>query len=481
MSVSSPARSPLDLHGADFSALMQDVVRFLGGFLDQLPTSSLMHPDASQREPSAGLLARTLPAESGRSLPDLLQTISRAASIGIETAGGVALCGIPGTGLVSSAAADLIAGILNRYMGVAIAAPGMIALEVSVLRWMADLMGMPPAAGGILTSGGSMAHLSAILAARSTKLPEDFRRGRIYATEETHHSLLKAARIAGFPQDAVHIVPVDSQLRMKVGALRFAIARDRSAGRIPFCISANAGTTNTGTIDPLTQLAQVARDEGLWYHVDAAYGGFFQLTERGRQRLAGIEHADSITLDPHKGLFVPFGTGCLLVRDAELLHRAHFFGHGAYLPDMGGFESGGVRLPDFSDLSPELTRPNRGLRLWLPLHLHGVAAFREALDDKLDLARALHRELRDIPQLHVLGEPDLSIVAFRCHDDLLTEQLVQYVNAVMPVNLLTTAIWGRRFVRVPILNVRTTKEILAGVVAAIREFATQLERREIPA
>jgi aromatic-L-amino-acid decarboxylase len=480
MSVSSPRYTPLDLSGDDLSVLMPDVVRFLAAFLDHLPRAPFMSGASEERVAATDPSLTDAPAEGGRPLQDLLATISAAANSGIDTASGGMLSAIPGTGLVSSAVADLIAGILNRYTGVTIGAPAMVALEVGVLRWMADLMGLPSTAGGLLTSGGSMATLSAVLCARSAKLPDDFRRGRLYATDQTHSCLSKAARIAGFPADAVHIVAVDSRLRMDVEALRLAIERDRKDERVPFFIAATAGTTNTGAIDPLQGLAQLAREEGLWNHVDAAYGGFFQLTERGRELLEGIQHADSIVLDPHKGLFVPFGTGCLLVRDEETLRRGHVGEHGPYLPDARVYEQVEPQLPNFSTLGPELTRPNRGLRLWLPLHLHGIAAFRAALDEKLDLARALYRELKQMPRLHVLGEPELSVVAFRCNfpelsadqEDLATEELVTHVNSILRARLMTTRIEGRRIARIAILNLRTTPEILSGVVAAIDAFVS---------
>ena len=482
MSVASQPYTPLDLGGEDFSVLMGDVVRFLAAFLDRLPRGEPSRPgEPFEIMGPTDPAMRVAPAEGGRSLRELLETISVAASSGFDTAGGGALAAIPGTGLVSSAVADLIAGILNRYTGITVSAPAMVALEASVLRWMADLMGLPATAGGLLTSGGSMATLSALLCARSAILPDDFRSGRLYATDQTHSCLAKAARIAGFPADAVHIVAVDGKLRMDVDALHAAIELDRKVGRVPFFIAATAGTTNTGAIDPLQGLAQVARETGLWYHVDAAYGGFFQLTDRGRELLDGIQHADSIVLDPHKGLFVPFGTGCLLVRDEEMLRRGHVGEHGPFLPAASAFDPVEPRLPNFSALSPELTRPNRGLRLWLPLHLHGIAAFRAALNQKLHLARALYRELVRIPQLHVLGEPELSVVAFRCNfpqrsaaeEDVATEEMVRHINSVLRVRLMTTRIQGRRIARIAILNLRTTPEILAGVIAAIRAFVAK--------
>jgi aromatic-L-amino-acid decarboxylase len=483
---SSKARNPLDLSGSDFSALMNDVVLFLAEFLDRLPDAPFIEtPDRFEllRDP----FMRQAPSESGRPLRELLQIISRAADNDLNTASGSSLQAIPGSGLVSSAAADLIAGVLNRFTGLSVGAPAMVAMEADVLRWMAGLVGLPPTATGILTSGGSMAVFSAILCARGTKLPADFRRGVIYATDQTHHALAKALRLAGFPDDALQLVAVDGKLRMDVSALKAAIARDRDTGRIPFCVSANAGTTNTGTIDPLPELAQIAHDEGLWYHVDAAYGGFFQLTERGRQRLAGIEHADSVVLDPHKGLFVPFGTGCLLVRSEEALRHSHAGGDAPILHNIHELGADGVHLPDFADLSPELTRPNRGLRLWLPLQLHGLAAFREALDHKLDLAQQVYGALREMPQLHVLDEPDLSVIAFHCRiprsthaeEDHATKEMLRYVNASRRVYLSSTIIQGRPIARIAVLNFRTTAEIIEEAVNAIRTFVSQLPARQL--
>ena len=483
---SAKARNPLDLNGSDFSALMKDIVRVLAEFLDQLPNAPfIQHGDRFEllKDPAM----RPALSESGRPLRELLEIISRAADNDLNTASGSALTAIPGSGLVSSAAADLISGVLNRYTGLKVGAPAMVAMEADVLCWMAELLGLPPTAAGILTSGGSMAIFSAIVCARSTKLPKDFRSGVIYTTNQTHHALAKAVRLAGFPDDALQLVAVDSKLRMDISALRRAIARDRDAGRTPFCISANAGTTNTGTIDPLPELAQIANAEGLWYHVDAAYGGFFQLTKRGHQRLTGIEHADSVVLDPHKGLFVPFGTGCLLVRSEQALRYSHSGGDAPYLHNIHELGGDDAHLPDFADLSPELTRPNRGLRLWLPLQLHGVAAFRDALDHKLDLAQQVYDTLIEMPQLRVLDEPDLSVIAFHCRipqgtqgeEDHATKEMVNYVNASRRVYLSTTIIQGRLIARIAILNLRTTAEIIEEVVDAIRTFVLQRAVHEL--
>jgi aromatic-L-amino-acid decarboxylase len=350
----------------------------------------------------------------------------------------------------------------------------MVALEAEVLRWLASLMGLPETSGGLLTSGASMAIFSAVVCARN-RLPENFLNGVVYTTDQTHHCLSKAMRLAGFPSNALRLVPADEGWRMDVRALRTMIVEDRAAGYIPFCISANASTTNTGTIDPLKELAAVAREENLWFHVDAAYGGFFQVTDRGRKRLSGIEQADSIVVDFHKGMFLPFGTGCLLVRDREILHRTHSDDDASYLRDLQGHSSNDVYLPDFAETSPELTRPNRGLRVWLPLHLHGVAAFRKALDEKLDLAEHVYHALKKMPQIQVLVEPELSVVAFYCRDangsraeeDIATEELVRSVNRAGRVYLATTRIHERTVARIAILNVRTTAAIIEDTLSMI--------------
>jgi aromatic-L-amino-acid decarboxylase len=215
----------------------------------------------------------------------------------------------------------------------------------------------------------------------------------------------------------------------------------------------------------------VVTEEDLWLHVDAAYGGFFQLTERGRAKLRGIDRADSITLDPHKGMFLPYGTGCLLVRDGRALRQAHSIQEAEYLQDL---TTEGESL-NFSDYSPELSRDFRGLRVWLPIKLHGLDAFRDALDEKLDLARLLFEALREVPTLEVPWEPELSIVAFRARGgDAATRQLLEEINASRRVFLSSTVIEGRFFVRAAILSHRTHWDRVEEAVGIIRRAAERL-------
>jgi len=413
---------------------------------------------------------RQLPPERGRPLTDLLAVIHEAASKGMNLPSGGLLAYVPSSGLVSSAAADLIAGTLNRFTGHAASAPGLVTLELSVLRWIANLFGLPPEAMGTFTTGGSTATLSAMVTARAEMLGEEFADGIVYVTAQTHGCVAKAAYLAGLPRANVHVVGTDARLAMDLDALRAAIAEDRAAGLRPFCVVATAGTTNAGTIDPLSALADLALIENVWLHVDAAYGGFFQLTERGRERLVGIERADSIVVDPHKGLFVAMGSGCLLVRDGEALRRAHTAGAADYLQDTLGSD----HLPDFADYSLDLTRNFRGLRVWLPLHLHGIAAFREALDEKLDMAQLVHADLDVSPHLITDLQPELSTVVFRMEDDDRTVELLRLINAEGRVHLSSTRIDGHFAIRICILHHRIDKTRIDDLLNAIRRNSARL-------
>ncbi len=388
-----------------------------------------------------------------------------------NTAGPGYLAYIPGGGIFHSAVADLIADAVNPYVGVWLAAPALAQLEATVVRWFADIVGYPPESRGVLTTGGSMANFIALVTARRSKLPEDFLTGTIYASDQVHHSVVKAAMLAGFPERHVREISSDGQFRIRVDLLKKQIEDDRHKGFLPFLIVASAGTTNTGAVDDLPALASLAERENLWLHVDAAYGGFFNLTERGRRVLRGIERTDSIVLDPHKGLFIPYGTGSLLVRDGEALRKAHAL-HAEYLPPM-------QEDPDFVDFclySPELSRDFRGLRVWLPIKLHGIGAFRANLDEKLDLAEWATDQLRSIPGIEIVAEPQLSIVAFRLADATLStdaqnnlnRRLLDRINARQRVYLTSTTLGGRFVIRICVLSFRTHKDRLQAALEDIR-------------
>ena len=459
-------RSPFDPDLTAMQSMGREVVDAVAAFVDG-------RYDA--RTSDFGSIPETLtalagpPPDDGRDLSELLAEIGLAAGKGFDPANPGFLAYIPGGGLYAAALGDFLACALNRYTGVAAPAPALVQLEASVLRWLCELFGLPPQAQGVLTPGGSMSTLSALVAARADRLGESFLDGTLYVSDEVHHSVAKSAQIAGLPTGAVRVVPTDASLRMDVDALRRQIAADRASGHRPFLVVGTAGTIGTGAVDPLDDLAMVAADEDMWLHVDAAYGGNFQLTTRGRAVLAGIERDDSITLDPHKGLFLPYGTGCLLARDRETLRRAHEV-HADYLP----LPSEDARLPAFSSYTPELTRDFRGLRLWLPLHLHGVQTFVDALDEKLDLARRVYDELSAIPALDVPWPPDLSLVAFRPRDgsDDDAHQLLDRVNGNGRLWLSPAPVRGKLHLRICILSHRTRPDRVEEALDLIRSLVT---------
>lgn len=416
--------------------------------------------DGAETMPASGvdlddeLAARLMspPSEEGRPLQTILADVEEGGRSGVFHPSGGHLSYIPNAGLYTAALAEFLAAGLNRYTGVSGAAPGMSAIEHGMVRWMTSLFDMGESASGLILSGGSMANFTALVAARTARLGEDFARGVIYVTRHTHHSVEKAARIAGFRKDQIRAVDIDGELRMDPDGLRAAIVDDRKAGLDPLLVVASAGTTDTGTVDPLQALAGIVAEHGLWLHVDAAYGGFFQLTERGRVALSGIERADSIAIDPHKGLSIPFGAGALLMRDEGHLIDANQ-GRGAYLREED--HHSGIR--DIASLGPELTRPFRALQMWLPLHLHGIGPFRQALDTSLDLAEYAHHRLSEIDGLEVPWAPDLSIVAFRFEDDAIGRLALETINRERVVHLSPTTIEDRFVLRFAILNRRTTR------------------------
>ncbi|HEV2754324.1 MAG TPA: aminotransferase class V-fold PLP-dependent enzyme [Actinomycetota bacterium] len=448
---------------ADMEAIGGAALRFAMDFVEARPTAPAVDLDGADELAEA---LRSAPPEEPRGFDELLGTIESAAAKAFDAAGPGYLAYIPGGGLFSAAVADLVACVTNRFVNLAAPAPALVRLEANVVRWLCDVFDFPPESQGILTSGGSMANFSAVVTARTSCLPEDFLSGTIYVSEHVHHSIEKSARLAGFPTGAVRSVRSDDLLRMDVEDLRQQVRRDKRRSERPFLVVGSAGTVSTGAVDPLDDIASVCAEEDVWFHVDGAYGGFFQLTERGHAAFAGVERADSVTLDPHKGLFLPYGTGSLIVRRGEDLKAAHR-GGASYLPAQSETD-----LPDFADYSPELSRDYRGLRVWVPLHLHGVGAFRRALDEKLDLARKVYDALCDSDDLDVPWEPQLSIVAFKSRrGNDATDRLLDEVNASKRVYLSATELGGERYVRVAVLSHRTDESRIDEAIEIISKAA----------
>ena len=459
---------PLDPSPDDMRAMGQAALAYVVDFLQRRPDAPA---SAFAGAAETARRFRMAPPEEGNEFSPLIDLVEAIAQHSSDNAGPGFLAYIPGGGLYASSLAELLSTTIDRYVNLWGEAPVAAQIENNVVRWLCDLFAYPPESRGVLTSGGSMANFSAIVSARKAKLPENFLTGALYVSEHAHASVVKAAMLAGFPTRNVRIVATDPSLRMDVDALRRQIVDDRGAGMRPFAVVASAGTTNTGAIDPLDDLAGVAADEGLWMHVDAAYGGFFQLTARGRERFRGIERADSITLDPHKGMFLPYGTGALVVRNGRALREAHFVG-AAYLQDLAP----DADIPNFAEYSAELSRDFRGLRAWFPLWLHGVSAFREALDEKLDLTEALYDGLKSDALLELPWAPDLTVVPFRLRDgdDVANRRLLEAINASKRVFLSSTVIDGRFTIRACILSHRTHRDRIDECIEIVRRAAASV-------
>lgn len=382
---------------------------------------------------------------------------------------------IPGGGLYPSAVADFIAAATNRYVGVSFAAPMLARLEKVVLDWFVGWMGYPDSARGILTSGGSLANFSAVVTARKHLIGDDLNKGIVYMSKQTHHCVIKVVDMAGIPEKNIRLLGVDKNYRAVPEYFESAIKEDLRKGLKPFLLVGNAGTTNTGAVDPLTELGDVAKRFGLWYHLDAAYGGFFNLCEDGKKKLKGIACSDSVVLDPHKGLFIPYGTGSLLVKDGELLRRAHVMS-ADYIQDHPVSEDEW----DAADYSPELSRSFRGLRVWLPMKLFGVQAFRENLAEKLRLTQWIYHRFIEEPGFECLSHPELSAFAFRYrpkkgNTDAFNRKLLKAIVASKKLYLSSTRLNGEFVIRICILGFRTHMQDVERAFDLIKTMARNLE------
>ena len=387
---------------------------------------------------------------------------------------------IPISSLYPAALGDYLAAVINPFAGNFFASPGAVRLEHLLTRWMAQFVGYPPESAGDLTSGGSISNLMAVVTARDARdlKARDYTRVVVYVTSQTHHSITKALRIAGLGECIQRLVGLDDGYRMSVDALSEAIRRDKKEGLLPWLIVASAGSTDTGAVDPLEPLAALAQEHHLWLHVDGAYGAMFALCDPGRKILSGVELSDSLTLDPHKALFMPCGSGALLVRDGKALLRAHHY-DAAYMQDRPSLASLEEVSP--SELSPELTRPFRGLRLWLSLKIFGLRPFRAALEEKLLLARYFYEELQQVNGLETGPTPDLSVVVFRYSprrgdpDDFnrrLLNSIQREGRIFLTSTRLNSEVWLRLAILCPATHLEQIDLTIQLLKAKIAEIAT---------
>jgi len=375
---------------------------------------------------------------------------------------------VPGPSNFVGAVADALAAGFNIFAGTWIESAGPSQVELTTLRWMAEEFGLPEGSGGLFVSGGSVANLTALAAARHTLLGAPGGTGVIYASDQTHSSVARGARLLGLPEDHYVTLRSDTHFRMDMEALSRRIREDREEGRRPFAVVANAGTTNTGAVDPLTELAVLCREEGLWLHADAAYGGGAVLCPEGRAALKGIDEVDSLALDPHKWLFQPFECGLVLLRQGELL-RDTFHILPEYMKDTQGDE-GEV---NFCDRGIQLTRSARALKLWMSLQVFGRDGFEAAVARGFHLARVAEAEIRKREEWEVVTPAGMGVVTARCAPPgFSTREVDRFNRALVPALLeegyamvVSTELRGRPVLRLCPINPRTTQEDIRETVA----------------
>lgn len=382
----------------------------------------------------------------------------------------------PGTPV--TAVGSMLQSALNVNSTAWRSAPSAIEVEHVTINWLKEMLGYPRDAAGLFVSGGSMANFAALAAARCAKAPGDVVRDglaavgppmTLYVSEEAHFSVEKAAGMLGLGEANVRHIRTDSRFQLDLAHLEECVAADRSAGRLPFCVVASAGTTATGAIDPIAAIAGVARRNGLWLHVDAAYGGPAALAPSVRHRFAGIELADSVALDPHKWLYLSMGCGCVLYRDPATARAA--FAHGADYTRTIGLERDEAFA--FWDYGPELSRPFRALELWILLKYAGAKRLSEAIEQNIACARRLEALVNQSSDFEMLAPVELSIFCFRYKNgkgdlNALNERILIALQKAGSSYLSNATLRGQFALRGCVLNYRTTEEDMERLLEDVR-------------
>ncbi|MGO3181218.1 MAG: pyridoxal phosphate-dependent decarboxylase family protein [Aequorivita sp.] len=386
---------------------------------------------------------------------------------------------VPGPSNYISAMADSLTAGFNIFSGGWQASPAAAEMEIVAISWLLKMFGFPQKkGGGIFTSGGSMANLTALVTARTVKCGDDFGKSIIYLSDQAHSSNIKAIRVLGFRKEQIRIIPTDGEFKFSLNKLKNAIAKDRLEGLHPFCLIATAGTTNTGTVDPLSDIAKICKKEDIWFHIDGAYGGFAILGENGKQLLKGIEKADSLTVDPHKWFYQPYEIGCLLIKNHKWL-KGTFTEKPEYLRDIEGNTS----EINFYDHGIELTRRFRALKFYMSVKTFGLDEFRKAISYNINLAEATEAFLRKSPNWEVISPATLAVINFRCNPignklsekklDELNQRISQSVVDSKEALLVTTVLNGQVVLRMCLINPRTTLEDVKETIALCESFAKE--------
>ena len=386
---------------------------------------------------------------------------------------------VPGPSNYISAMADSLASGFNIFSGGWQASPAAAEMEIVTMNWLLKMFGFPQKkGGGIFTSGGSMANLTALATARKVKCGDDFSKAVIYLSDQAHSSNIKAIRVLGFRKEQIRVIPTDGEFKFSINKLKNAIAKDRLEGLQPFCLIATAGTTNTGTVDPLSDLAKICKNEEIWFHIDGAYGGFAILSEDGKKIMNGIGKADSLTVDPHKWFFQPYEIGCLLIKNHKWL-KGTFTEKPEYLRDIEGNTS----EINFYDHGIELTRRFRALKFYMSVKTFGMTEFKKAISYNIKLAEAAENFLRTSANWEIISPATLAVINFRYNPignklsekklDALNQKISQSVVNSKKALLVTTVLNKQVVLRMCLINPRTTLNNVKETIALCESFANQ--------
>ena len=370
--------------------------------------------------------------------------------------------------------ADTLAAGYNIFGGAWISSPSGAMIELVTIDWLRQLMGMPESTGGIFTTGGSIANLTGLAVARHIKLGHDMQNSTIYLSDQTHASVPKALRTLGFGDDNICTIEVDENFRINLDRLIQQITDDRAQGKNPFCIVANAGTTNTGAVDPLSELAAICKQENLWYHIDGAYGAAAAFTEKGKVALCGIELADSLAIDPHKWLFQPYDIGCTLIRDRRHLWET-FNVAAEYLKNL---VDPTLQEVNFYDYGLQMSRSFRALKLWMTIKAFGFEAMQAAIEHGIILAESIEQELRKSPKWQIITPAHLGIITFRYHKEGLSNLALDDLNERISQQIIqdgfafiaTTTLRGQSVLRMVTINPRTTHDDIVQTIRRMEAF-----------
>ncbi|WP_237275072.1 pyridoxal phosphate-dependent decarboxylase family protein [Tenacibaculum ovolyticum] len=390
---------------------------------------------------------------------------------------------VPGPSNFISTMADSLATGFNIFSGGWVVSPAAAELEIVTMNWLLKMFNFPvEKGGGIFTSGGSMANLTALVTARRIKCGDDFSKAIIYLSDQAHSSNIKAIRVLGFKKEQIRILPTDIEFRISINKLKNAIAKDRLEGLQPFCFLASAGTTNTGTVDPLDEIADICEEENLWFHVDGAYGGAAILSEKGARALRGIERADSLTVDPHKWFYQPYEIGCLLVKDSSWLSST-FSEKPEYLRDIEGNES----EINFYDYGIQLTRRFRALKFYMSIKTYGLDTFKKAVTYNIQLADDVEKNLRKSRHWEIISPATLAVINFRYNPiglnlsekeiDVLNQKISKKVMDSKEALLVTTILNKQVVLRMCLINPKTTIDDVNETLALCHKFGEEILKK----